>query len=201
MSEHPVARKLGQDILPWLVAPRHLRRTWWYVLGQFYIWLSGMLTAVLAAGFTFATVRKAKDQMSSGGIAIEDILSDPVTNIPLLCLLLVHVVKVAVLKLHLVERVTAADLCLKQVRNACGTLHVALASASPMRQLDELYESLIAPTVQRANNEEPSSLGGLEPAVGVMVDRAAARYVRLYGARREAPPPLEREPGGGGGGW
>lgn len=196
MMEHPVAAKLLRDIVPWLVALRRLRGTRWYAVGQIYKWGSEILAALAAAGLTSGFARATGEPATN----IWHVLSDPVANISLIILAIFVILKVAVINLHLVERVIAADACLKQVRLASGQLHVILAGADPMRGLDQLYESVIAPTVQRANNEELSPIAGLEPSEGAMVAREVDRYVRLYSSRWAAPPPRERD-GKGGGGW
>jgi hypothetical protein len=146
--------KLAHQIIPYLVKAKYLRRQWFWIVGQIYLFGNDALTAIASIGLS-SPIFAAARRLPAGGEAQDDFhwaeyLAEPAGRIGLAALLLWAALKVAVNRYDVVARCSAVKSCQGQLRSAALSLDQTLDAGDPMPQLNRLYSERIYPVADRA---------------------------------------------------
>jgi hypothetical protein len=193
-SEHPVKRKLRQDILPWTVSARGLKARWFYRVHVLFGYTTDLLAAFAAVGFAPPFLRLLASQNSGdNGVALSQVLA----TIPGWLVIPAAIIMVGWLVLRTVftreegqKRAVLARSCAGICRGIESDLHFILAQSNPIGDLNKMYAERLRPAIDRTSQEGAWPWDGPSDRIDAELNATFARLCATYESRWEVPPTL-----------
>ncbi len=187
MTEHPVKRKLRNEILPYLASARRLRRQWFYISHIIF----GYTTDILVALTTIGVVSPALSGLLANEPGVEassaTTLADLLATVPEKLYIPVAVVVIAWIVLRIAfnredgqKKAVLAKSCRLTMRLAEARLPSLLGESDPMSGIIKLYKEDLFPTMDRAVQEGAWPWLPFAPGINDEVERQLAELCQKY---------------------
>lgn len=189
MSSDPVKRKLGREILPYIISARRLRRRWFYITHSIFGYTTDVLVALTAIGLSspildfFANGEPTAGHDDSARVSLAEVLSSvpqwlyyPTIAIAVVWVLL----RVAFVREDGQKRAVLARSCFTSLRQVEARLHKILVKEDPMADLMKLADEEIWPTVDRNIQERSWPWAGPAPDIEKEVEELLRNFCSRY---------------------
>jgi hypothetical protein len=171
MSDHPVKKKLRNDILPYLITAKHLNDQWFCRTHRLFGYTTDILVALTALGLIPAVIANIfgnnPNDTPTKVSELEALLPKEFHYLYYMMLVLVLawvILRVAFNQEDGQKRAVLARSCSLSMRHAESKLPHLLGNADPMPGITELYDTSIYPIVDRNIQELPGHGFHLHPA-------------------------------------
>jgi hypothetical protein len=183
-SEHPVRRKLRDQILPWLESGKQLQKQWFYRLYILFGYATDVTVALGAVGIglpllTLLTQPSEKPPVAS---VLTQLPQNPrwLYYLTATCVVVWVILRVAFNREDGQKKAVLAKSCRQTMKQAEAKLYHVLVQSDPMPDLNKLVVEQIIPTVDR-NIQEGSwpwsgPAPGVDPAVEVQLDSLSRKF-------------------------
>jgi hypothetical protein len=160
MPDHPVKRKLRNDILPTIVSAKQLRKQWFCRVNFLFVYATDIIVALTALGLSspWLVFLQAKTQSDNSK---QPSLSEILAATPQWLYYPAIVLVVAWIFLRVTfsredgqKRAILAKSCAQTFRQANGKLFRMLSKPNPMPDLNKLLDEEISPTVDKNIQEK-----------------------------------------------
>lgn len=184
-TEHPVKRKLRNEILPYFVTARMLRKKWFFVTYSLFGYTTDILVALTALGVVSPVISGIfASSQTSGGKSTS--LADLTATLPkelyypvLLVVLAWIFLRVAFIREDGQKRAILAKSCYQVVRSAEASLPGILGKSDPMSDLSKLYKDFW-PTVQGSIQQDAWVWTPFAPGIENEVESWLEELCRRY---------------------
>ena len=187
MADHPVKRKLRNDVLPYLATARRLHRQWFYVSQLVFGYTTDLLVALTALGVgspaLSAILVAEQGRVPGKATTLADLTSAIPQQLyyPVAVLVIGWVVfRVAFNREEGQKKAVLAKSCRLAMRQAEAKLHRLLGDPNPMPGILRLYEEVLMPTVDRAIPEGAWPWAPFAPDIDGEVERQLTELCQKY---------------------
>ncbi|NJN63525.1 MAG: hypothetical protein HC882_00725 [Acidobacteria bacterium] len=186
MGDHPVKRKLRNDILPYLATARRLRRQWFYSSYVVFGYTTDLLVALSAVGIGWPAVSNILANQeatnSSPGTLAQAMASVPAQlAYPLAILLILWIVwRVAFNREDGQKKAVLAKSCALAMRQAEARLPRVLGDPNPMPAITKLYDEILWPTADRGIQEGAWPWTPFAPSIDAEVEKQLSEICQKY---------------------
>lgn len=184
MPEHPVQRKLKDQILPWLESAKLLRKQWFYRLYLLFGYTTDITAALATIGIALPLTTLITQPLEKEGNSsiLLHLPRDPVWlyYVSALAVLIWVILRVAFAREDGQKKAVLAKSCCQTMKKAEVKLYHLLAVADPMPELNKLISEQIVPTVDLNTQEGSWPWSGpapeVEPAVKARLDFFSSKF-------------------------
>lgn len=183
-TEHPVGRKLRDQILPWLESGKLLQKQWYYRLHLLFGYATDITVALGAVGIALplATLLTQPTEKVGNANALSLLPQNPTWLYYLAATFVVGwvILRVTFNREDGQKKAVLAKSCRQTMKQAEAKLFFVLAQPDPMPDLNKLLIEQIIPTVDR-NIQEGSwpwngPAPGIEPAVETNLNSLSDKF-------------------------
>lgn len=187
MANELVKRKLKDEILPYIVAGRNLKKRWFVRAYLLYVYAHDSLAALSGISFSTPLLSFIKGLLPSTGLNEPTKATiDAATSGWVLVVGVIAVFGWSLLKLILVrgnaeKRAVLARSCSKQFLQIERSMREALSMADPMPELKRIYKESIMPLYDRnmqddVFTDDPAGNPAISAEVDTLLDQLCKRY-------------------------
>lgn len=186
MIDHPVKRKLRNDILPYLVTARRLRKQWFYLSYVVFGYTTDLLVALGAVGVgwpALSSILVSQEGKNPGSGTVAEAMASVPAPIayPLGILLILWVVwRVAFNREDGQKKAVLAKSCSHAMRQAEAKLPRILDDPNPMPAIIKLYEEILIPTLDLGVPEGAWPWAPFAPSVEAEVEKQLSELCQKY---------------------
>jgi hypothetical protein len=184
--EHPVRRKLRDQIIPWLESAKLLQKQWFYRLHVLFGYATDVTVALGAIGIALPLMTLLTQPSENPGNANTSVIpllpQDPewLYYLTLVCVIGWVVLRVTFNREEGQKKAVLAKSCRQTMKQAEAKLYHLLAQSDPMPELNKLIAEQITPTVDRNIQEGSWPWNGpapvVEPAVDAQLDSLCTKF-------------------------
>ena len=183
-SEHPVRRKLRDQILPWLESGKLLHKQWFYRLHVLFGYATDITVALGAIGIGLPLMtlltQSAEKPAEPSVLALLPQHPRWVYYLAFICVVVWVILRVAFNREEGQKKAVLAKSCRQTMKEAETKLYQVLVQADPMPELNKLLAEKIVPTIDR-NVQEGSwpwsgPAPGVDPAVEMQLNSLSRRF-------------------------
>lgn len=186
MSDHPVKRKLRNDVLPYLATARRLRGQWFYRSHSVFGYTTDVVVALSAVGVGWPAVsnvlvNQEANKTVSGSVAQAMASAPPYLAYPLGGLLILWIVwRVAFNREDGQKKAVLAKSCVLAMRQAEARLPKILSDQNPMPGITKLYDEILWPTADRCIQEGAWPWTPFAPDIDSEVEKQLSEICQKY---------------------
>lgn len=186
MSDHPVKRKLRNDILPYIVTARRLHRQWFCVLHIVFGYTTDLLVALTAIGVVSPALSAflATPQVNgSENLTITSLIATVPKKLYYLVISLIIgwvILRVAFNREEGQKKAVLAKSCRLAMRQAEAKLPRVLDVPDPMPGIIKIYEEVLMPTVDRGVPDGAWPWTPFAPGIDGEVERQLSELCQKY---------------------
>lgn len=184
--EHPVRRKLRDQILPWLESGKLLDKQWFYRLSLLFGYATDVTVALGAVGISlpFMMLLTQPPGESSNASVLALLPQNPrwLYYLGATCVVGWVILRVSFNREDGQKKAVLAKSCRQTMKQAEAKLYQVLVQPDPMPELNKLIIEQIAPTVDRNIQEGSWPWNGPAPGVESAVEMQLDSFSRKFSA-------------------
>jgi hypothetical protein len=192
--EHPVQRKLRNQILPWLESAKLLHKQWFYCLYVIFGYATDVTVALGAVGISLPLMTLLTQPSEKPGPASAlGLLPQNRTwlyYITAMCVVVWVIIRVAFNREEGQKKAVLAKSCRQTMKQAEARLYFILVQSDPMPELNKLVLERIEPTVDRNTQEGSWPWNGPAPGVESAVERQLGSLSRQFSSNWSPVDPM-----------
>lgn len=200
MSEHPVRRKLRQEIIPYVVSADLLRKAWYYRLHAFYSYWGDMIAGLSALGIGHPLINAFLPPNSENkGVSVD--LSKIIEGSSAWFLIPGFISALAWFGARMIftredgrTKAVLARSCCRSFQQIELKLHLILIGSYPMPELSDLALTQVQPLVDRGIQDGFWIWAGPAPEIDSNVEIKLGAFCEKYENNWVAAPPLFLSP-------
>jgi hypothetical protein len=160
MADHPVKRKLRNDVLPPIVSSKRLHKQWFCRVNFIFVYATDVIVALTALGLTspwLSFIQEKPAGPNAKPTSLSEILAATPQWLyyPALILVLAWIIlRVTFIREEGQKKAVLAKSCAQALRQANGKLFRVLGKPNPMPDLNKILDEEISPAIDRNIQEK-----------------------------------------------